>query len=59
MRDENGMVQVTGPSAALEMFDTGEGNYGYHRVIDAAGHLIAGAADLPFSLDRPDYATAA
>ncbi|WP_237479128.1 sensor histidine kinase [Lichenibacterium dinghuense] len=53
-RDEDGTLQVTVPPAALEMFDTGEGDFVYYRVIDAAGRLIAGAADLPLPPDGPE-----
>jgi two-component system sensor histidine kinase TctE len=45
--DEDGNVEVDVPPAALEMFDTGEGDNVYYRVITAWGSLIAGYPDLP------------
>ena len=53
-RVEDGQLQVDVPPAALEMFDTGEGDYVYYRVLDAAGRLAAGVADLPLPPDGPD-----
>ena len=44
---EDGLLQVTVPPAALELFDTGAGDFVYVRVMDGAGRLLAGAADLP------------
>ena len=52
-RSEDGQLQATVPPAALEMFDTGEGDFVYYRVIDRDGRLIAGAADLPLPPDGP------
>ncbi len=46
-RIEDGMVQATVPPAALEMFDTGEGDFVYYSVADDAGRLLAGTSDLP------------
>ena len=44
---EDGLLQATVPPAALEMFDTGTGDFIYYRVMDGTGHLLAGVADLP------------
>ena len=44
---EDGLLQATVPPAALEMFDTGTGDFIYYRVMDGAGHLLAGVSDLP------------
>ena len=46
-RAEDGLLQVTVPPAALELFDTGSGDFVYFRVADGAGRLVAGASDLP------------
>ena len=46
-RAEDGLLQVTVPPAALEMFDTGAGDFVYYSVLDGAGRLVAGIADLP------------
>ena len=46
-RSEDGLLQATVPPAALEMFDTGTGDFIYYRVTDGVGHLLAGVADLP------------
>jgi two-component system sensor histidine kinase TctE len=53
-RVEDGQLQVDVPPAALEMFDTGEGDFVYFRVLDAAGRLAAGAADLPLPPTGPE-----
>ena len=53
-RSEDGQLQATVPPAALEMFDTGEGDFVYYRVMDGAGRLIAGAADLPLPPNGPE-----
>lgn len=53
-RSEDGQLQAVVPPAALEMFDTGEGDFVYYRVIDGAGRLVAGAADLPLPPDGPE-----
>ena len=44
---EDGLLQAMVPPAALEMFDTGTGDFIYYRVMDGVGHLLAGVADLP------------
>ena len=44
---EDGLLQATVPPAALEMFDTGTGDFIYYQVTDGAGHLLAGVSDLP------------
>ncbi len=46
-RYEDGLLQAVVPPAALEMFDTGAGDFVYYRVTDGTGGLLAGAADLP------------
>ena len=46
-RAEDGLLQVAVPPAALELFDTGAGDFVYFRVMDGAGRLVAGVADLP------------
>lgn len=51
---EDGQLQVDVPPAAIEMFDAGEGDFVYYRVIDAKGRLAAGAADLPLPPDGPE-----
>ncbi len=50
-RDEDGTLQATVPPAALELFDTGDGDFVYFRVVDGSGRLVAGAADLPLPPD--------
>jgi two-component system sensor histidine kinase TctE len=45
--DDGGNVEVDIPPAALEMFDTGQGDNVYYRVITAWGTLISGYPDLP------------
>ncbi|TWF59302.1 two-component sensor kinase [Neorhizobium alkalisoli] len=45
--DAGGNIEVDIPPAALEMFDTGQGDNVYYRVITAWGSLIAGYPDLP------------
>lgn len=44
---EDELIQVVVPPAALEMFDTGSGDFVYYAVTDGAGRLLAGTADLP------------
>ncbi|WP_131196922.1 sensor histidine kinase [Lichenihabitans psoromatis] len=44
---EDDLIQVVVPPAALEMFDTGSGDFVYYAVMDGAGRLLAGTADLP------------
>ncbi len=46
-RIEDGLMQASVPPAAIEMFDTGEGDFVHYEVRDGAGHLLAGASDLP------------
>lgn len=46
VRMEDGFLQVTVPPAALEMFDTGVGDFVYYAVTDDAGRLLAGATGL-------------
>ena len=53
-RSEDDQLQATVPPAAIEMFDTGEGDFVYYRVMDGAGRLVAGAADLPLPPDGPE-----
>ncbi len=53
-RSEDGLMQVTVPPAALEMFDTGAGDFVYFRVLDEAGRLLAGMADLPLPPGGPE-----
>ena len=53
-RSEEGQLQVSVPPAALEMFDTGEGDFVYFRVADGTGRLVAGAADLPLPPEGPE-----
>ncbi len=45
-RSEDGVAQVTVPPAAIEMFDTGEGDFVYYAVTDTEGRLLAGVAGL-------------
>jgi len=45
--DQGGNVEVDVPPAALEMFDTGQGDRVYYRVITAFGSLVAGQDELP------------
>ena len=58
-RAEDGLLQVTVPPAALEMFDTGAGDFVYVRLTDGAGRLVAGAADLPLPTGGADAYEAA
>ncbi|MCW6506944.1 sensor histidine kinase [Lichenifustis flavocetrariae] len=44
---EEDLIAVVVPPAALEMFDTGSGDFVYYAVTDGAGRLLAGTADLP------------
>lgn len=46
-RFEDGQLQAFIPPAALEMFDTGAGDFVYYAVTADDGRLLAGAADLP------------
>jgi two-component system sensor histidine kinase TctE len=46
-RMEDGLMQVQVPPAAIEMFDTGEGDFVYYRVQNRNGDLYAGVPDLP------------
>lgn len=46
-RFEDGQLQAFVPPAALEMFDTGAGDFVYYAVTDDRGRLLAGTADLP------------
>ena len=55
-RDEDGQLQAVVPPAALEMFDTGAGDFVYYRVLDGAGRLVAGVRDLPLPPGGPDDA---
>ena len=53
-RSDDGQLQAVVPPAALEMFDTGEGDFVYYRVAEGAGRLIAGAPDLPLPPNGPE-----
>ena len=44
---EDGLVQVVVPPAALEMFDTGEGDFFYYAATGMDGQLLAGVSGLP------------
>ena len=46
-RFEDGQLQAFVPPAALEMFDTGAGDFVYYADTDDGGRLLAGTADLP------------
>lgn len=48
-RFEDGQMQVSVPPAALEMFDTGSGDFVYYAVTTSDGRLVAGVADLPIA----------
>ena len=43
---EDGVTEVIVPPAAIEMFDTGEGDFVYYAVTDAGGRLLAGVPGL-------------
>jgi two-component system sensor histidine kinase TctE len=44
--DASGTVEVDIPPAALEMFDTGDGDRVFYQVVTAWGNLVAGYPDL-------------
>ena len=48
---EDGLVQLVVPPAALEMFDTGEGDFFYYAASGSDGQLLAGVSGLP-AVDR-------
>lgn len=55
---EDGVAQVTVPPAAIEMFDTGEGDFVYYAVTDTEGRLLAGVAGLSSLLEKAGGPTA-
>jgi two-component system, OmpR family, sensor histidine kinase TctE len=58
LRFEDGSIQDPIPPAALELFQSGEGDHVYYRVITADGRTVTGYPEFQTSAARPQPETA-